>query len=401
MKIRSLIIFSLFIALIACISKKETVSELTGQDSVLSISHNIDSMQVSENVFININPEDSLILLEFYKSTNGRIWNKGWNLNGRAQYWQGVKLDDDGRVVSLMLSENNLIGTIPDLSKLPRLKSFDFSNNSVKGEFVIFDDPNRGILYRINSEETLFDKPQLNSKIWYLYSHQPVPVYLSPSKDSIVGQLEMNPYDVVSILDEITSNPSSGTISTGGLTGRMIKIKSSWYEEVGYIFSGYLSRIPSVNSEGSLFKKLYLISSSSQSCCYQKDGDEIAHNLENESENYSEYFNKFEGGIAISGSGGWESSSEQYNFDGGQYTFQECFLFAKHIYKDIFEKYGVIEFPKTSMSLQPNDYTKVDVEYDRNEIQSIVISESDGCFWSWYIKRERGGSISVGTEGGC
>lgn len=53
---------------------------------------------------------DALVAL--YNATEGGRWrrNKNWNTDAPLSEWHGVKVNDQGRVVELSLSRNNLQG---------------------------------------------------------------------------------------------------------------------------------------------------------------------------------------------------------------------------------------------------------------------------------------------------
>lgn len=56
---------------------------------------------------------DREVLLVLYKSTGGEKWNRkaNWDANGaELSQWDGVEVDDEGRVVKLDLNYNNLRG---------------------------------------------------------------------------------------------------------------------------------------------------------------------------------------------------------------------------------------------------------------------------------------------------
>ena len=56
--------------------------------------------------------EDRAALIALYSKAAGHAWDKsrGWCTNAPLEYWDGVSVDDQGRVVRLNLSDNNLVG---------------------------------------------------------------------------------------------------------------------------------------------------------------------------------------------------------------------------------------------------------------------------------------------------
>ncbi len=83
----------------------------------------------------NLRIKDSLALVALYNSTNGNNWtnNSNWLTDKTMNEWFGVILDI-GRVTSLKLSSNNLLGSIPDsIKNLSNLKVFWLHNNQLWG----------------------------------------------------------------------------------------------------------------------------------------------------------------------------------------------------------------------------------------------------------------------------
>ncbi len=78
-------------------------------------------------------------LLDLYTATAGASWTNSTNWNGAAGTecsWYGVACDDTGsgsHVTQLLLSSNNLTGTLPSLSGLPALYWFSVANNHLAG----------------------------------------------------------------------------------------------------------------------------------------------------------------------------------------------------------------------------------------------------------------------------
>ena len=77
--------------------------------------------------------EDRENLERFYETTGGEQWdeNENWNSEEPLNQWYGVNTDDEGEVVSLRLSENNLSGDTPEdlLSCLSELKELALWGN--------------------------------------------------------------------------------------------------------------------------------------------------------------------------------------------------------------------------------------------------------------------------------
>ena len=77
-------------------------------------------------------------LERFYETTGGEQWdeNENWNSDEAPQEWFGVEMDEDGNVVSLRLSENNLSGNMPEelLLCLSELKELALWGNDLSGE---------------------------------------------------------------------------------------------------------------------------------------------------------------------------------------------------------------------------------------------------------------------------
>ncbi len=55
---------------------------------------------------------DYNVLKNLYRLTGGNHWtySRNWNSFARLEHWDGVRVDDEGRVVELILNDNNLKG---------------------------------------------------------------------------------------------------------------------------------------------------------------------------------------------------------------------------------------------------------------------------------------------------
>ena len=84
---------------------------------------------------------DSLALVALYNSTNGNSWtnNTGWK-TGRLSTWHGISLDGNGRVASIDLANNNLVGFLPrELANLSKLEMLKINDNKIRGSLPFFD----------------------------------------------------------------------------------------------------------------------------------------------------------------------------------------------------------------------------------------------------------------------
>ena len=80
---------------------------------------------------------DRAALVASYKATNGDNWkdNTNWLSEKSLAFWYGVSTDSEGRVKSLQLEDNNLVGSIPaELGQLAKLETLVLSFNPLAGE---------------------------------------------------------------------------------------------------------------------------------------------------------------------------------------------------------------------------------------------------------------------------
>ncbi len=96
---------------------------------------------------------DSLSLMDLYQSTNGANWIKKWDLSRPIEEWQGINVNAQGRVVEILMNNNNLIGTLPNLN-LPHLQSLILPSNQLTGNLPNFNSPKLASLVLFNNKFT-------------------------------------------------------------------------------------------------------------------------------------------------------------------------------------------------------------------------------------------------------
>ncbi|CAN0469475.1 unnamed protein product [Ectocarpus sp. 8 AP-2014] len=80
---------------------------------------------------------DRAALVALFRSTDGENWktNSNWDTDAELATWAGVEVNDEGRVVQLILSDNNLHGPIPEaLGTLNELTHLSMSGNHLTGK---------------------------------------------------------------------------------------------------------------------------------------------------------------------------------------------------------------------------------------------------------------------------
>ncbi|MDE0170339.1 MAG: ankyrin repeat domain-containing protein [bacterium] len=80
---------------------------------------------------------DRAALVRLYRATAGADWirNTNWLTDAPMDQWHGVGTDTDGRVVELVLFQNNLSGFIPtEVGDLDRLVRLDIANTHERGD---------------------------------------------------------------------------------------------------------------------------------------------------------------------------------------------------------------------------------------------------------------------------
>ena len=98
-------------------------------------------------------------LIAFYNATDGDHWldNTNWLSEQPLQYWKGVHINEEGRIVELRLGGNNLSGQIPpELGNLSELVVLWLNNNRLTGTIPpeLGSPPNLDELFLTNNQLT-------------------------------------------------------------------------------------------------------------------------------------------------------------------------------------------------------------------------------------------------------
>lgn len=162
--------------------KKKTTRSVTVTRSVITSFTGVD---VDEELNAeNLSQEEALIAL--YDATNGDNWknNTNWCTDSDFSEWYGIQCDYKGNVISLDLSDNNLVGHIPEeIGQLTSLYWVNFGSNSLSGSIP----------------ESFYELTGL--RYWYFYNNK-LTGELSPS----LGNMSQLAYA------DISNNQLSGTV---------------------------------------------------------------------------------------------------------------------------------------------------------------------------------------------
>lgn len=131
-------------------------------------------------------PPDREVLEAFYHATGGPQWdrNLNWLTDLPPWQWEGVIVNDQGRVYGVGVTGNNLTGTIPpDLAKLSELAILDLRYNGLTGEIP----QELGRLSNLHSLDISHNK--LSGPIPHELGDAPGMAYVRLEGNRLVGEL--------------------------------------------------------------------------------------------------------------------------------------------------------------------------------------------------------------------
>ncbi|MDY3521249.1 leucine-rich repeat domain-containing protein [Riemerella anatipestifer] len=82
------------------------------------------------------------VLVQIYQQTDGKNWNRTWDLSANPSEWFGVNIHN-GSVAELRLNGNLLHGKLPSLTGLKNLKVLDLSSNHLSGDLSSINNLNQ------------------------------------------------------------------------------------------------------------------------------------------------------------------------------------------------------------------------------------------------------------------
>ncbi len=116
------------------------ISVAIGVFFIVPLVHGNNSQPIPEGPSPSATPSPALLsldqdtLVEFYHATGGDNWKNGASPLISVCKWPGVSCNEDLRVVSLVMDQNNLVGTIPDsIGSLSKLRTLIIASNYLNG----------------------------------------------------------------------------------------------------------------------------------------------------------------------------------------------------------------------------------------------------------------------------
>ncbi len=400
---REVLFIIMLVVCISCGTSSNKTSDTANSAEEVTENTNTDP---ANKIITPCNENDSLILLNLYDNTGGENWINKWDLSSPVQNWHGIKLNEDGRIISINLKSNNLSGTLPEsLSQLLILVSFDLSGNDVFGvvfipEDIMYENDTIYTKYTFNDIEPLYEEDQINSGRVFNYCKEGLDVYIDYAMldESIYGYLEWG--EEIFLMDDFISVNQDDTLIINGFKGRMLPLE---YDiDTMYVFSGYLSGLifPEYASN---FAELFNLNNS-----FSWETGHNLYQMDNpvfEEMSTSESFEFYENGIIRNETHEYEGGGENISFPKDKFSFQEVYLFADKYYDNRFsEKLGNM-FPTEPMNelIQEEDYHEamvVEFSPDGKHIKSILIGNGDSGYIEEYFIIDTGEYIEVGYFGG-
>ena len=121
-------------ATVATVSNKGLVTAV--MNGTAQITADTGTISASVEIVVEIPDPDREALVLLYEATGGPGWtnSSNWLSNEPLGEWYGVTADEDGRVIGLVLTENNLDGPLPAaVIGIEKLQAIDVRYNNLTG----------------------------------------------------------------------------------------------------------------------------------------------------------------------------------------------------------------------------------------------------------------------------
>lgn len=98
-----------------------------------------DTIEITPKLCVDCQQVDSLALVDFYRATGGENWRQGWDLQRPVDTWPGIVTNENGCVLVIELTGNQLSGPLPpSLANLSRLEVINLDSNQLSGAIPEF-----------------------------------------------------------------------------------------------------------------------------------------------------------------------------------------------------------------------------------------------------------------------
>ncbi len=246
----------------------------------------------------------------------------------------------------------------------------------------------------LDSIKTPFTRPQINSKVAFVYRKGGLHVYnsMSDAGDTLKA-VELLPYGMrIFLTEDLVNNQPSDKITFEGFKGRYIAVQND-EGTVMYVFSGYLTNFP-VPRYGYVeycLRNLQLISSPlniTSKVMYETTPE------------WWKTVYRYESGIQVDDNGYYEGSSTTITLPESS-TMQEGLLLLKAFTSGTTFDSAFYNFPPAVYSKKLSQFKSANVESNETDgITRIFISDEGGCIDETYVEKIDG-RVVIGTGGGC
>jgi hypothetical protein len=204
------------------------VATLVGGVMAALVLYSDDLFSDSSNTVEDVNMAQYLALKDLHESTNGEEWTKrfGWlDSDISVCEWYGIACNQDGRVETINLPRNNLVGKLSNkLDSLSHLKVLNLAENKLGGTI-----PDSLTLLE-NMEEIYFFSNELTSSIPKHIGKLHHLKVLSLDSNKLSSQIPDSVYDLIN-LTALDLGTNSFTSSISPNLGKLINLQYLYLDD--------------------------------------------------------------------------------------------------------------------------------------------------------------------------